>query len=301
MLLGNINAILIEYKEQLPLTNRQIFYRLVGAYGFDKTEQAYNRLCNHLTRARRAGLISFEAIRDDGTQSSAVGGLSGPAEFWEDLRESADYYHRDRSEGQRFNIELWCEAGGMLPQLSKVANPYGVSCYSTGGFSSLTVIKEIAARVLREPRPTIFLHVGDFDPSGESIYEHMAEDVGRFVSQASFQPELAVHLGVNDPQPNAAFRPDRVALTEDQVDEYGLPTAPPKRSDSRSRNWHTSTCQCEALPPDTLAKIVTDHIEDLMDMDQYWEVIDLENKEREDLQKKMNELVDEYDESEDED
>ena len=50
----------------LPLTVRQIFYRLVGAHGYDKTEQAYARLGEHLNRARRAGLIEFDAIRDDG-------------------------------------------------------------------------------------------------------------------------------------------------------------------------------------------------------------------------------------------
>ena len=56
----------MEYEDYLPLTVRQIFYRLVGAYGFEKTERAYERLGNHLVRARRAQIIRFDAIRDDG-------------------------------------------------------------------------------------------------------------------------------------------------------------------------------------------------------------------------------------------
>jgi hypothetical protein len=55
-----------EYAEYVPLTIRQIFYRLVGAHGYEKTENAYSRLCSHISNARRDGLIDFEHIRDDG-------------------------------------------------------------------------------------------------------------------------------------------------------------------------------------------------------------------------------------------
>jgi hypothetical protein len=43
-LLEQVNAVLREYIEHLPLTIRQIFYRLVGAYAYDKTDRAYDRL-----------------------------------------------------------------------------------------------------------------------------------------------------------------------------------------------------------------------------------------------------------------
>ena len=35
-LLGKVRAVLEEYVAHLPLTIRQVFYRLVGAYGYDK-------------------------------------------------------------------------------------------------------------------------------------------------------------------------------------------------------------------------------------------------------------------------
>jgi hypothetical protein len=44
-LLEQVRAVLDEYENYLPLTIRQIFYRLVGAHNYDKTEQAYDRLC----------------------------------------------------------------------------------------------------------------------------------------------------------------------------------------------------------------------------------------------------------------
>ena len=44
LLIEQIQVVLQEYAAHLPLTVRQIFYRLVGAYGYDKTELAYDRL-----------------------------------------------------------------------------------------------------------------------------------------------------------------------------------------------------------------------------------------------------------------
>ena len=66
VLLKTVQAILIEYADYLPLTIRQIFYRLVGVHEYPKTERAYKNLAEMLNRARRAGLVDFDAIRDDG-------------------------------------------------------------------------------------------------------------------------------------------------------------------------------------------------------------------------------------------
>jgi hypothetical protein len=57
--------VLQEYAEQLPLTVRQVYYRLVAQRVMDKTERAYKRLGEHLVRARRARLIPFEDLRGD--------------------------------------------------------------------------------------------------------------------------------------------------------------------------------------------------------------------------------------------
>ena len=65
-LLGKVHAVLDEYRNHLPLTLRQVFYRLVGAYGDEKDAAAYGRLGDLLVKARRARLIGFDVIRDDG-------------------------------------------------------------------------------------------------------------------------------------------------------------------------------------------------------------------------------------------
>jgi hypothetical protein len=247
VLLAAVEAVLEEYEAHLPMTVRQIFYRLVGTIGYPKDENAYARLCELLVRARRARLIPFESIRDDGEVTYVTEWFHGPEDFWDATGRRIKEYRRDRQAGQAQRLELWCEAAGMLPQLARVADKFSVPVFSAGGFASLTATRRIAHRALERGVPTILLHVGDYDPSGESIFQAMTADAAAFVE--ADRPILTQRIvGV------------RVALTADQVEEHHLPTAPPKGSDGRSRSWRGATCQLEALPPDTLAELVRDAI-----------------------------------------
>lgn len=269
-LIDQVNAVFQEYRAQLPLTLRQVFYRLVGAYGYEKTERAYSRLGEHLVRARRAQLIPMNYIRDLGGQARGGTGFASMDEFMTGIREAAESYSRDRTEGQPQRVELWCEAEGMIDQMARVANPYDIRSFSAGGFASVTLTYQIARRALEFDGPTVILHVGDYDPSGESIYDAIVQDASAFVWQERR------YRGV----PDAEIRPRRVALTVEQVEEYDLPTAPPKSSDSRSRNWDGDTCQAEAMPPDVLQDVVKEAVEDVIDQDAYQKVLDAEEDER---------------------
>jgi hypothetical protein len=43
-LLGQVQAVLDEYTAQLPITVRQIYYRLIGSHGYEKDANASDRL-----------------------------------------------------------------------------------------------------------------------------------------------------------------------------------------------------------------------------------------------------------------
>jgi hypothetical protein len=217
-LIGRVQGILTRYRAQLPLTIRQIFYVLVGSdEGYPKTEQAYARLAEALNRARRARLIRFDAIRDDGTQSSGFEGWDSPAQWTRAIRNSAENYRHNLTEGQEFHVELWVEAGGMVPQAAAVATDYGIITYSAGGFNGLTDKYETASRLAGEDRPSIVLHCGDYDPSGLSIIDALAQDV----------TALAAGLGSLDVE----FR--RIVVTPEQIETYGAAEGhrPPGRVD----------------------------------------------------------------------
>lgn len=236
--------------EDEALTARQIFYRLVARFAFDKTEQAYGRLCGYLVKARRARLIPFHAIRDEKTDSHGGDwGYSSIEQFWDGLRNSARRYRRPLREGQHDEVELWCEARGMGPSLARAATPYGVQVFATGGFPGITVTYEMAQKVIaadEEGKRFVFLHLGDYDPSGEAIYSSMRDDVMAFVAGHYGDQEIAEEL----------FISRRIGLTEEQVQEHEFETAPPKKSDGRTPKWEAEgkygAVQLEAVETDLL-------------------------------------------------
>jgi hypothetical protein len=273
-----VREILDTYSDQLPLTGRQIFYVLVGRFGYEKSEAAANRLYGVLGRARRAGMLPFDVIRDGGGSSSLPMTYDGEPGFWAEVRDSFEHFSVDRQSGQPVYVELFCESPGMMPQLVRQAFPYSVPVYGTRGFTGLGVVAEIAKRAIKRPVPTMLLQVGDYDPSGESIFESMAGDAREFVEQAVWElrektfgtsellealgatPEDVERIDAADYESVPEIRPVRVALTREQVEEYDLPTAPPSSKDSRSKNWVGQTCQAEAMPPDLLAEVVREAI-----------------------------------------
>ncbi len=268
-----VNEVLDQYKDYWPLTIRQIFYRLVASYEYDKTEQAYSRLINYLGRARRARMISFNAIRDDGAITRGPHNFASVDDYLEMVQAEAEGFTLQRMDNQPKRVEVWCEAGGMVPLLANAVAEYGINVYSGGGFNSLTTVRYTAERIRNDPRSTVMINFGDYDPSGESIFDSFKQDVEMFVAQLTGTWE------------RVEFR--RVALTEDQVEDMGIPTAPPKYTDSRSANWVGDTAQLEAIPPDELAQLAVDSVLPEID-DSILET----DKEREDrIRSKLDPLV----------
>jgi len=266
-LLEDVDSVLTEYREHWPLTCRQIFYRLVGAFGYEKSEAFYSKLCHHLANARRGGRVEFDAIRDDGVSTVTMRHFDDEEHFKAHVRALAENYRRNLLATQPVHIEVWCEASGMVFQLAEVAEKFSIRVYSSSGFDSLTAKKELAERICTIGKPAVILHLGDFDPSGESIFEAQAEDVAAFVA-------------TDRPWNDVTVRFERVALSAAQVEAYRLPTAPAKKSDSRSKRWDGETCQLEALAPDVIAGILRRAIGGLLDADQFQQDMDLQAVER---------------------
>jgi hypothetical protein len=268
-ILAQINEVLEEYAAYLPLTCRQVFYRLVGTHGYPKTEGDYARLCEILNRARRAQLINMDAIRDDGGQSMGGPGWKSVDQFIHSIRRQATELRLDRTTGQPIRLAVFCEASGMVPQLADVCEPFDIPVTSSGGFESVTEKYRLAKELAERDRPTEVLHIGDHDPSGTHLFLALAEDVSAFAQE----------LGA--PQINFT----RLAVTPEQIEQLGLETAPPKVTDRRA--FHGETCQAEAIAPDELARILREAIEERIDYRALQQVLGLERKARRELRKRL--------------
>jgi hypothetical protein len=246
-----VMQILQEYQAHLPLTARQIFYRMVAAYDYPKTESAADSLNEYLVRARRAEMIPFEDIRDDGISVMDQAHYRDENAFYKHVHDEGKAYQRDKLARQNIDVRVYCEAAGMMPQLEKVCEPYSIPVYSCSGFDSLTAkhrLKEACWRAfVYKGRKTVILHLGDYDPSGESIFnDGLVEDIYAFLER---------DVPHKEPHEVAVF--ERVALKAEHIERFSLPTAPPKSTDSRTKNWQgAATCQLEALPPDVLAGLL---------------------------------------------
>lgn len=268
-----VNHVVEDLRQEWPLTVRQLFYRVVAVYDYEKTEAAYGKLTGYISRARRAGYIPWEAVRDGG-QGKSIGAqfFTDGEHFEASVLDWAAKMKLDRQRGQDSVLELWCEAGGMVPILQRVAAPYSARVNSGGGYDSVTSKHRLAVRVADRAEAglkTLILHVGDFDGSGEDMCDVLRDDAGtmaitQVLRSAARDARLALEdedhetwapdwvLGrLEDPSedvPDRAwqrvinwaldfFTVERIALTGEQVVERQVITAPPKKSDSRTAEF----------------------------------------------------------------
>jgi hypothetical protein len=75
------------------------------------------------------------------------------------------------------------------------------------------------------------------------------------------EEELRKHA----PEADIHFR--RLGVNPDQIRTLDLPSKPPKASDSRARSFSGQTVEAEAIPVETMQKIVRDAIEAFIDPD----------------------------------
>ncbi|MFE3560196.1 hypothetical protein ACFXKW_35870 [Streptomyces sp. NPDC059193] len=262
-LLVAVDRVLDRYTAQLPLTIRQIWYSLISDGVLPKEGRPYKRLIEVMGMARRSGRVPWEALRDDTEIRAEPAFYAGPDDFRAALRQAAAEYQLDRQTGQPLRLEVWSESG-MVSQLRAVAGPYGVPVYSGSGFSGLPAKRAAALRAAADRRPAKVSVVSDWDPSGVHLFSALAEDVSAFAA-------------VDAPGIEVVF--ERLAVTEQQIEEYRLPTAPTKVSDNRAFTG-ISTTQAEALPPDILAAVVRDAITSHHDPDILAGLLEREERER---------------------
>ena len=274
-LVDQVIEVLQEYRDYLPMTLRQIFYRLVGKYDYPKSENAYKRLCEHIGNARRARHIDFDDIRDDGFQRSEYNHWSDPETVLGTLKDTAGSFVLDRQYAQPIRTIVWTEAGGMVPMIEKVARKYSVPVFSSGGFDSVSAKHNVAGEFL-ELGAVHVLHIGDHDPSGVHVSLSLEEDVNAFMRGLSGWSDDPAFDCRFDSVLGCEAQFIRLAVIPDQIDQYSLPTAPQKKTDNR--NFIGETVQAEALPPDVLSRIVEDAIVERIDDDILQETIQREQE-----------------------
>jgi len=226
-----------EYSTSVTL--RQVFYRLVASGAIRNREADYKHLSRLTADARRQGwfpplLDRTRKIETLETHKSPVDGLNN----------LATTYLRDRLESHATSPMIVVEKATLVEQVRSWFDELSIPVAALRGYASESFEREIVDFVSAQKRQVVMLYCGDFDPSGEDIPRAFEENT-----------ELELR---------------RVALLPEHVEEYGLPPAPGKASDTRSgafiaKHGRLIQVELEALPPDVLRGLLQVEVNQIVD------------------------------------
>jgi hypothetical protein len=251
--------------EQLqPITGRGVGYQLftrglIPSMGTNDMKRVYNLL----KIAREEGTIPWEWIVDEGRELERRPCWDDPEEF---AAAAARSYRRDFWTSQPVRVEVWSEKGTVRGVLAPVLDKYGVGFRVMHGFSSATVVHDVADD--GDGRLLVALYVGDYDPSGMYMSEHDLPD--------RLEKYDGDHVMVH-----------RVALTKEHT--RGLPSFPAsdKRKDTRYdwfvRNYGKRCWEIDALDPNILRACVEQAIRSEIDLEEWQRLETVSKAERDSL------------------
>jgi hypothetical protein len=159
---------------------------------------------------------------------------------------------RDFTARQPYRIVMVGEKSSLADVLDPLARQYHTDLYLPTGEISDTLLYTMARDGAEDGRPMVVLYFADSDPSGWQMGISLSRKL---------QALIALEFGDLEVQVR------RVALTPDQVREYGLPSTPLKATELRGDAWRTATGTAQTeidalatLQPDLLRRIARDAI-----------------------------------------
>ena len=268
-MLAAVRQVIEDCRDFWPLSDRQVHYRLLNDPPLIHASKprsiyannlaSYRALTDLLTRARLAGLISWEAIADE----------TRPFTSWRTWPESGAFvknecdgflkhYWRDLMQSQPAHIEIVAEKLTVKTIVERVAQDYCIPVTVGRGFCSIQPRYALAERYRKSGRgKLVLLLLSDFDPDGEGIAE-------------SFTRSLRDDFGIDEDRIHAV----KVALNAEQVERFALPPSMrAKETSSRFKAFQDrhgrDAWELEALPPDTLADELRKSIDAVIDREAF--------------------------------
>jgi hypothetical protein len=235
-------------EEDPPMTVRQVFYQLVVRGVIEKTEAEYQgTVIRLLTEMRLDGSIPFDWIVDESRRRRITETYNNVTEA---LEATTKFYRRSALRAADDYLEIWCEKEALSGVLWDVTSEYDVPLMVSKGMPSLTFLHGTFKEIYREAKAgkqSYIYQFGDHDPSGVLIPQTIESRLRELCEK---------HYCLLDPIVK------RVALTEDQIAQFNLPTRPTKREGNRHADkFEGDSVELDALPPSELRTMVRKVIE----------------------------------------
>ena len=230
-----------------PMTVRQVFYQATVRGIVEKAETGYSKVQTDLTVMRRSGELPYGWLADNTRWQRKPNTFDSVEEA---LRETARLYRKNLWADADSYVEIWLEKDALSGVIYPITSMYDVPLMVARGYASLSFLHLAADYINELYVPTHIYHLGDFDPSGVNAGEKIEETL----------MEMA---------PNAEIYFERLAVTEEQISAWNLPTRPTKATDTRAKNFGSISVELDAIEPRTLRDIVSDAIEEHLPQHQY--------------------------------
>ena len=281
-----ISSIVDAYqKKSIKLSNRQLYYRLVGKNWIPNRIEIYKRICVFLTDCRYGGYIDWDAIEDRGRTPERRA-------QWETVQSLIDSaiasYRLPRWKDQEYYVELYCEKEAMESVLRPIADKYHIYFGYNKGYSSASTIHEVAERVYKQiqnKKTVTVLYLGDHDPSGLDMVRDIEERIMEFVFHWwAGGEEDEYYLSAFKEHLEEVFSVEHVALTTEQVKQYNPPPNPAKFTDPRANEYISVhgeiSWELDSLEPEVLIQLTEKAILEVLDADKYNAWIKQEGEEK---------------------
>jgi hypothetical protein len=264
-----VNSIIEEYSKQgYRLTLRQLYYQLVSRDIIANSLKEYSKLSNLLVQGRMAGIVDWDAIEDR---------IRRPfVPYWVlDIDHAIDdtirQYRLDRMRNQDVYIEVWVEKDALSGVLKRITSHYHVNLMVNRGYSSCTAMHDAAERIKeqQDEKTCYILYLGDHDPSGVDMVRDIKDRLLEFGAEVEVK---------------------RIALNQDQIKKYNPPPNPAKIKDPRAKayiaEFGNTSWEVDALNPKTLHELVRKNIEELIDIDLFEAMVEQENNDKKELERR---------------
>lgn len=273
------DAICADYARQgYGLTLRQLYYRFIATDAFPDSrwfckepgsdreipdpdhsnprstknvQRNYKWLGDLISNARVAGLIDWDHLED--RTRSLSGGDSGFRGVPDALSYLYRVYQIPHHGNQPIYTEVWVEKEALADVISRPADRWRIAYFACKGYVSQSEMHEAAQRLKRYEaagRKCEIIHLGDHDPSGIDMTRDISDRLAMF---------------------GATVEVDRIALTIEQVHDFGPPPSPAKITDSRAAEYIAAygdeSWELDALDPPVLEAMVENAIQARLDMD----------------------------------
>jgi hypothetical protein len=235
-------------EREQPTSVRGMYYQAMGHDLVDKDQAGkrnnYLRIQRRILALRRSGYIPYSWITDGSRPVYGRTRYNDPDAF---ARQVAGQYRKEYWQDSPVRVEVWVEKDAMAGKLCPVVvEECGLDLYVSRGFSSETYLHTAGATIRADGRPTYVYILTDHDASGMGIADTVERDLPKHAAPA----EVVVQ---------------RLAVTPEQVKEFGLITQPVTRTDARAREFvrrYGSKCaELDAIPANAVRALVQEAVE----------------------------------------